>query len=42
MRLVILKKLYFIVVMWQMMWVTYMSKQFISEFFYIVIEDWPL
>jgi hypothetical protein len=32
MRLIILNFLYFIVVMWQLMWITYMSRKFISEF----------
>jgi hypothetical protein len=32
MRLIILKFLYFLVVMWQLMWITYMSREFICEF----------
>jgi hypothetical protein len=32
MRLIILKFLYFVVVMWQLMWITCMSREFTSRY----------
>jgi hypothetical protein len=39
MRLIILKFLYFVVVMWQVMWTTCMSRIPLMSFSYIVIYD---
>jgi hypothetical protein len=39
MRLIILKCLYFIIMMSQLIWIIYISKEFINIFLYIVIDD---